>query len=76
MSRKEREARVVGDEIHFRLLVTSEHDDTFEYPGRGFPGEASQLKAMTVKVDGMQIYADAKLKTVWTSVGHSSENRF
>src|SRR2546422_2838223 len=52
---RSREAWIVGDEIHFGFLVASEHHDILEYSGCGFSREAGQLKAMTVKVDGMNV---------------------
>ena len=52
---KERQSRVVRNEIDFRFLVTSQHQHVFQDSGGGFSCNAGQLKTMPVKMDRVDV---------------------
>ena len=51
------EARVVSHRVHMDLLVASDHHDIFQYSRCWLSREASEFKAVTVKVDWMDVIA-------------------
>lgn len=46
---------IVSNEIHFCFLVASQHENIFQHSCHRLSRDASQLKAMPVKMDRMDI---------------------
>ena len=57
MAMEECQAGVIGHKIHMDFLVASDHRDILPYSRRGVCCGVGQLKAVTVKVEGMDVIA-------------------
>src|ERR1700733_3027112 len=54
---KQRHAGIVGDKIHFRLLIAAQHHYIFHYAGRRFSRQLHKLETVPVQMDGMDVVA-------------------
>ena len=54
---KQRQPRIVGDEIKSQLLEPAEHHDVFDHAGRGLAANVRQFKTVAVQVQGMNVVA-------------------
>ena len=54
---EESQAGVVGDEVDLHLLIAADHDDVFDDAGGGLAGDACELEAVAMKMDGVDVVA-------------------
>ena len=47
----------VGNNVHFRFLIASQHHDIFENSRRGLSGQARQFEAVPVQMNRMNVVA-------------------
>jgi hypothetical protein len=52
---KQSQARIVGDEIDFRLLIASQHHHVFENSRGGLSAQARQFEAVPVQMDRVNV---------------------
>src|SRR5215469_2404041 len=55
MAVKQSHAWIVGYKVHLGFLVAAQHDNIFEHTGGRFSRQPRQLKAVSVKMDGVNI---------------------
>src|SRR5450432_2887178 len=54
---EQRQAWIVGREVHFDFLISTKHYDIFHHARSRLPSEFGQFETMTVKMDGMNVVA-------------------
>src|SRR5229473_6084844 len=54
---KQGQARIVGDEVHFRFLIPSQHHDIFENSRGGLSSQTRQFEAVPMQMDRMDVIA-------------------
>src|SRR5215813_10793973 len=57
MAMKQRQTRVVGNEVDLRLLIASQHHDILENSGCGLSKDFREFEAVAVQMDGMDVIA-------------------
>lgn len=57
MTMKQSQLWIVGDKIHFSLLITADHYDILHYTCSRLADELGQFEAMPVKMDGVDVVA-------------------
>ena len=57
MAVEKSETRIVGNKVDFGNLVGPKHDDILHDTGRGLSGDISELKAVAMKMNRMNVVA-------------------
>jgi hypothetical protein len=58
---EQRQPRILCNEVDFRLLIASQHDDIFENSRGRLSGNFGELKVVAVEMDRMNVIAGVAL---------------